>query len=84
MDDIDEHKPHPWERFINARWRVILWLQEEMGYDDERIAKKLSMDEKQVNLIRNTYCFVSGCRNLETRCKDCGRLVCSKCMEEKK
>lgn len=30
-----------------------------------------------------TQCLVSGCRNLETRCVDCGRLVCSKiCINE--
>lgn len=43
---------HPWGAFLNARWRAILWLRDEFDYDDKTIAKKLSMDEMQVYLIR--------------------------------
>lgn len=45
---------HPWANFLNARYFVILWMREEMGYDDKRIAKSLSMDEMQVYLIRHS------------------------------
>lgn len=47
-------EPHPWGRFLNARYWAILWMKEEMGYDDETIAKRLSMDTMQVYLIRNS------------------------------
>lgn len=46
-----EH-PHPWGAFLNARYLAILWMREEMGYDDEEIAYSLSMDAIQVRLIR--------------------------------
>ena len=45
---------HPWAVFLNARYDAILWMKEEMGYDDKRIAFNLSMDEKQVYLIRTS------------------------------
>ena len=44
--------PHPWEEFLNARARCILWLSKEMKYDDNHICFQLSMDEIQVRLIR--------------------------------
>ena len=44
--------PHPWEDFLNARARCILWLSKEMKYDDNNIRFQLSMDETQVRLIR--------------------------------
>lgn len=47
-------KPHPWGHFLNARWAVILWMREEMGYSDKQISQQLSMDEMQVYLIRNS------------------------------
>lgn len=55
MKEIKTNKsPHPWGVFLNARWKAILWMREEMGYDDQKIAIKLSMDEKQVYLIRTS------------------------------
>lgn len=52
---VDESKkPHPWGHFLNARWKAILWMKNEMGYDDEIIAKKLCMDKMQVHLIRTS------------------------------
>ncbi len=50
----ENQEPHPWGAFLNARWKVILWFREEYGYDDETIAERLSMDERQVYLIRTT------------------------------
>jgi len=51
---MDETKlnPHPWEDFLNARARCILWLSKEMEYEDKYICFQLSMDETQVRLIR--------------------------------
>lgn len=46
--------PHPWGRFLNARYWAILWMREEMEYDDQKIAEQLSMDAMQVYLIRNS------------------------------
>ncbi len=48
------NKSHPWGAFLNARFRAILWMQKHMGYNDLEIAKKLSMDEMQVYLIRTS------------------------------
>lgn len=47
-------KTHPWHDFLNARYHAIIWLHEEMGYSDERIARDLSMDTMQVWLIRTS------------------------------
>lgn len=49
---MDEKKLHPWEEFLKARMNAILWMKEEMGRDDKLIANQLSMDERQVYLIR--------------------------------
>ena len=46
-------EPHPWGEFLKIRVKVIHWMHQEMGYDDERIAYALSMDTEQVYLIRN-------------------------------
>lgn len=54
MDDKDKNKSHPWSCFLNARYNAILWMKEEMKYDDKKIAIHLSMDERQVYLIRNS------------------------------
>lgn len=43
--------PHPWGEFLKARYYAMLWMRDEMGYDNERIAYNLSMDEMQVYLI---------------------------------
>lgn len=47
--------PHPWADFLNARYNAILWMKEEMGYNDKKIAEMLSMDERQVFLIRTSW-----------------------------
>ncbi len=54
MSECDN--PHPWIRFLNARYDVILWMHQK-GRDDKQIAYELSMDERQVNLIRNATHF---------------------------
>ncbi len=46
------NKCHPWGEFLNARYNAIIWLRKEFGDNDAQIAKKLSMDEEQVFLIR--------------------------------
>ena len=46
------NKCHPWGEFFNARYNAIIWLRKEFGDNDAQIAKKLSMDEEQVFLIR--------------------------------
>ena len=46
---------HPWGDFLDARVRVILWMKNEMGYNDKHISEALSMDEKQVFLIRTHF-----------------------------
>lgn len=45
------NEPHPWGVFINARWRAMLWMREELGYSDAVIADAMCMDEMQVYLI---------------------------------
>lgn len=47
-----DKKPHPWAVFLEARKEAILWMREEMNFDDEHIAYLLSMDKVQVYLIR--------------------------------
>jgi hypothetical protein len=52
--DNNPLNPHPWEEFLNARKRAINWMHEQQKYSDKEIVFCLSMDEKQVYLIR-TY-----------------------------
>ena len=51
---VELNEQHPWGDFLNARTRVIHWMRNEMGYSDEKIAVALSMDRRQVFLIRNS------------------------------
>ena len=58
-DETDQHlqtvppeaETHPWDAFLAARANAIDWMHEE-GDDDQKIARVLSMDERQVMLIR--------------------------------
>ncbi len=50
----NKEKPHCWGEFLRIRKDVINWMSEEKGRDDKEIAYTLSMDAKQVFLIR-TY-----------------------------
>lgn len=43
---------HPWADFLHYRAQCILWLKNECRNTDEQIAQQLSMDERQVCLIR--------------------------------
>lgn len=43
---------HPWAVFLDARYKVILWMRDEKGYSDYKIAESLSMTENQVYAIR--------------------------------
>lgn len=43
---------HPWDEFLEARTKCIHWMNERQNYDDEKIARTLSMDETQVYFIR--------------------------------
>lgn len=48
---------------------------------DCRCKKRSKLDafnEKGLIGSLNTECHIRGCRNLETICKDCGRVVCTK------
>jgi hypothetical protein len=45
---------HPWTNFLYARRVVMEWMRKEMLYDDEQIARSLSMDGVQVKLILMT------------------------------
>ena len=47
-----EKEPHPWGEFLNVRLKVIIWMTNEMKYDDAKIAENLSMTEWQVYLIK--------------------------------
>ena len=49
--------PHPWGDFLKARYYAIHWMRDEMGYSDAIIADRLSMDTKQVYLIRTGMKF---------------------------
>ena len=52
--EIDESRPHPWEEFLKARGKAILWMKKEFNRTDKQIAYNLTIDEEQVYLIR-TY-----------------------------
>lgn len=54
IKELKMSKSHPWGDFLDARVRAIEWMHTDMGYEDYQIARALSMDETQVNLIR-TY-----------------------------
>lgn len=43
----------PWERFLAARADVIEWLMEECGYSEMEVAEMLSMDARQILLVRS-------------------------------
>ncbi len=43
---------HPWSDFLDARYRAILWMKNTDNRSDAQIAIHLSMDERQVFLIR--------------------------------
>lgn len=43
---------HPWQEYLNARMKVILWMSNEMKRPHEDIAKALSMDTQQAYLVR--------------------------------
>jgi hypothetical protein len=45
-------KGHPWGDFLNARMIAMKWMLTEMKYSDADIAHALSMDARQVYLIR--------------------------------
>ena len=42
---------NPWMTYLEARYAMIMWLSKQ-GENDEKIAETLSMDEKQVRMIR--------------------------------
>jgi hypothetical protein len=49
---MEKKTSHPWDDFLDARVKAILWMKNEQGADDRKIALILSMDEQQVYLIR--------------------------------
>lgn len=51
MEKENDNFIHPWGAFLNARLKVIFWMNKK-GRDDAEIARSLSMDETQVYLIR--------------------------------
>ena len=54
MNEKKNHIQHPWESFLDARYRAIMWLHGE-GKSDKQISFDLSMDgEEQVYLIRTS------------------------------
>lgn len=55
VESVEQSKdPHPWEEYLKARKKAIVWASNEMGHCDAQIAMEFSMDEEQVYLIR-TY-----------------------------
>ena len=49
----ENSRKHPWGGFLYWRMQAIIWLKNEMNLSDKEIARKLSMDEMQVYLIRS-------------------------------
>ncbi len=45
---MDKKEIHPWEEFLKARYKAMLWMRDEQCYSAGRIAYMLSMDEHQV------------------------------------
>lgn len=43
---------HPWQEFLDARAKAIIWMSEEMRFYDKNIAANISLDEEQVCSIR--------------------------------
>lgn len=57
---------HPWEEFLDARVKCILWMNE-LGRSDAVIAHLLSMDEQQVYQIRkNSHIHIPQGTYIET------------------
>ena len=52
---MENENSHPWGNFLDARVQAILWMKNEQGCDDRKIALTLSMDEQQVYLIRTHF-----------------------------
>lgn len=44
-------KIHPWGSFLKSRYYAMLWMRDEMGYDNDRISHNMCMDSTQVSLI---------------------------------
>jgi hypothetical protein len=51
-EEVMKKEPHPWGAFLDARLKVIYWMEKELHRSDKEIAIELSMNEKQVYLIR--------------------------------
>lgn len=52
-EDTNTSEQHPWQSFLDARKRAILWMREQ-GYSDAQIALSLSCDEVQVRSTATT------------------------------
>lgn len=50
--------------------------------DDSQSPKPLRTLEARLYVRDRQKCLERGCRNLETRCNDCGRLVCDKTLPD--
>lgn len=46
---------HPWQDFLTARAKAIIWMKYDMHKSDLEISQALSMDEEQVKLIREYF-----------------------------
>jgi len=54
-DERNKMIKNPWGEFLDIRVKVIKWMTEEMEYNDREIASTLSMDARQVYLIKESY-----------------------------
>lgn len=54
--NMDENKePHPWDEFLKWRFKAMIWVKNEFGYSNKKIAEVFSMDEMQVYLILDSH-----------------------------
>ncbi len=51
---------HPWSEFLEARYRAILWMKDELKYTHEEIASFLSIDKYQIHSIINSMLICEG------------------------
>ncbi len=50
---MNDETKHPWDEFLKARYKAILWMRDNRKYTNKEISEALSMDERQVYSIIN-------------------------------
>lgn len=51
IDEFAQQANNPWDRYLQARKEAITWMREKLSYDDETIARNISILSREVGLI---------------------------------